>query len=189
VTQLTRAKLRRAFLGRPIPPEQRALISATLTGKVQSPETVAKRSETINQNRVVAGLEPRHSGEASKEYERAQAKEYKQRVRVAEGKPEKLSPEWKVKIAASLKARFESLPPEEQARIKANGAKGGGYWTGKKRGPLSEEARAKLSAIHKARLASLTPEQREARMAAARAKNWRSAKVWTTPTFEVLPAS
>jgi hypothetical protein len=140
----------------------------------QSPITVARRMDAINENRVARGLEPRKSGEESKVKEVTNAALYKERIRIAEGKPAKGTPEWKAKIAATLKKRFESMTPEQQKALKTQGAKGGGYWTGKKRGPLSEEARAKLSEIHKTRLAKLTPDQRAARISAAQAANWRN---------------
>ena len=44
------------FTGRPIPPEQRAKISASLTGKKQSAETIQKRTESRTENYKKRGI-------------------------------------------------------------------------------------------------------------------------------------
>ena len=59
-------KLRDAFKGRPIPQEQREQISKSLTGKVQTTETVQRRLTKINERRIAAGLEPHKVGVATK---------------------------------------------------------------------------------------------------------------------------
>lgn len=125
VAQATRNKLRQAFKGRPIPPEQRAQISKTLTGKVQSPETVAKRKETINQQLAKQGKSAWQFGvsknERKRRYNAGARKLSPSYLERKEGHPDKFSPKWKAKIAATLKARFVSLSPEEQERIRQYG--------------------------------------------------------------------
>ena len=164
-------KLRDAFKGRPIPQEMRECISKSLTGKVQSPETVAKRLATINERRAEAGLELHKSWASYEDYRAAGHIAYnitRARQRRERGQLVKGSEEWKRNAAEQIRAYHASLTDEQK---KARNARLCGRTSpnkGKKLGPLSPEHRAKLSAIHKQRLASLTPEQREARMAPAR---------------------
>lgn len=159
ISDSTREKLRRAFKGRPISPEQRALISKSLTGKKQSPETVAKRRETILAKYGTQGC----FGDTH-------------RKAVSEGlKGRVISPETREKLRQTnlgKKQSAETIAKRMQSEhfkavsgtsIKYRRAKGG-----------SPEHRAKISEALKKNLASLTPEQREQRMAAAKAKNWRN---------------
>ena len=64
-------KLRDAFKGRPIPQEQREQISKSLTGKVQTTETVQRRLTKINERRIAAGLEPHKAWGSYEEYRKA----------------------------------------------------------------------------------------------------------------------
>jgi len=105
-------RLRKMFTGRPIPPEQRAQISASLTGKKQSPETIAKRIATIRSNPNSRCFIKGNGRKFQPSY-----------VNRKEGHPEKFSPEWRAKIAATLRARFASLPPDEQELIREQGRK------------------------------------------------------------------
>lgn len=188
VAQSTRDKLRRAFKGRPISPEQRAQISKTLTGKKQSPETVAKRRATINANRIAKGLEPWVSGDASKERKRDYAKRHKQEVRLREGKPARFSPEWRAKIAKGMR-RFRTNAPEEyKEKQRQCGRETCLARKGQPHGPMSTKQKHSIAKSLQSYLASLSPQQRKTRMVAARAANPRGWPVWKPPTFEVVAA-
>jgi hypothetical protein len=102
----------------------------------------------------------------------------------AETIAKRLTGDVRERIAEGMRRHHASMTPEQKREFSESRKGKPNHWLGKKRGPLSPEMKAKLSAIHKARLASLTPEQREARMAAAKAKNWRNTPQWTPPTFE-----
>ena len=108
ITDAYREKLRKAFIGRPIPQEQREQISKTLTGKVQSSETVAKRLATINARRIAAGLEPHTRWNSWEEYRAAGKKiynEYRQRKRHENGVTVRGSDEHRQKIAEIVRAQ------------------------------------------------------------------------------------
>lgn len=158
----TKERLRQRFLGRPIPPEQRAQISHSLAGKKQSPETVAKRLATINEHRAAQGKPLLRLGAESKLYLRK-----RQRERKASGRVRKFSPEWKAKIAEGMKRYHANAPESYKQTIRENGRKQGLASKGRKLGPLSAEQRAKIS---------------------ARLKAYHSKLVWATPTFEVVAA-
>lgn len=114
-------------------------LTNTATGGQDAPSikqteiTVRRRIETIRAN-----------PDAKSFIKGAGRSQWPSDIKRKEGHPDKYSPEWKAKIAITLKARFDSLPPEEQERIKANGRKGGSAWTGKKRGPMSDEWKQKI---------------------------------------------
>lgn len=171
LTEAEKEHLRQCFKGRPIPPEQRAQISKSLTGKKQSPETVAKRRETINRNREAAGLLPWLTKDSSKAEKRLRVNTGRNTRRHKAGGLIKFSPEWKAKIAETHRKRFAALSSEEQELIREQGRQG----ARKPRRPriyvASEEARRKISVALKKYTASLTPEQRLVRMQAAIAVN------------------
>ena len=146
----------------------------TATTLKQSELTVARRLESINQKRISQGKPPLQIGVSAKERRHRYSIGRKKELRRQAGHPERLSPEWKAKIAEGMRSYRANAPEAYKELQRKNGTRFGKIHGGKKRGPLSEEMKAKLSAIHKARLASLTPEQREARMAAAKRANWRN---------------
>jgi len=143
ISENTRKFLRERFLGRPIPPEQRAQISKSLTGKKQSPETVAKRKATINANRIAKGLKPWEFGR-DKEGINRYFREYDDRRARTSGRPIVYSPEWTAKRLASFNATVATLTPEQRkqraAHLNVNPVR---YWLGKKRESPSEETREK----------------------------------------------
>jgi len=157
---LTKERLRRKFIGRPIPQEQREQISKSLTGIKQSSETISKRFETMSLNRIAKGLPPigaNHERYVTIRRER----------RHAAGAFVRGSEEWKHNASEKQKAYYASLSEEEKQAFR-NKRKGKTAWNKNKLlGPLSEEQRNKLSTIHRDRLAILTTEQRKARMQAA----------------------
>lgn len=172
VPEATRKLLRERNLGKVLSLEVRAKVSAGLMGKKQSSETVRKRLETINRNRIAKGLPPRvrwESEEAQKEHNRRRIKEYKTAKRREQGVPEKGSAVWNAAVAARQKAFAASLSDKERLRRFSTTKGRAGANRGRKFGAQSEEHRAKTSQALKLRLALLTPEQREQRMSAARA--------------------
>jgi len=140
VSQSTRQLLRERFKGRPILPEQRMQISKSLTGKKQSPETVAKRKATINANRLTKGHEPWNFGNDEIVRKRKNRERYDRHAREA-GKPIRFSPEWAKKRLDSFNATLATLTPEQKAQRAAhlNDGTRTPYWLGKKRGPQSPE--------------------------------------------------
>lgn len=151
VSQSTREKLRQMFKGRPIPPEQRALISKSLTGKKQSPETIAKRMATIRANREARGIVNTYTPESRRLQKRLA------------GHPAKFSPEWKAKISESHKRRFASLSDEDKQRVRENMVAASKF-PKKQRYVMPQERKQALSFIHKHKLSSLTHEEKLARM-------------------------
>lgn len=161
VSDYARQLARERYTGRPIPPEQRAQISASLTGKRQSPETMAKRRATINANLVAKGLEPWNFGRDPEVQHQRERAYYQRRARAA-GKPIRYSPEWVQKRLDSFNRTLASMTPEERAKraahLNENPIR---YWQGKKRGPHSPEVREK---IRKSNIAT-RQRQREERTA------------------------
>lgn len=173
-------RLRQRFLGRPIPPEQRALISKSLTGKKQSPETVAKRKSTIvakfgrqgcfsdaHRKAVSEGLKGRIMSPETREKLRQAnlGKKYS-----AETIAKRLTGDVRKRIAESMRKHHAMMTPEEKAQFAAKRSKPSPF-KGTKRGPLPEEQKAKIAAALKAHTAALTLEQRQQRMKAAQAAN------------------
>jgi hypothetical protein len=156
-TEETKKKLSYMFKGRPLPEWQKEHLRIINTGKKQSPETVAKRAESIRSRRAAKGPLARDPS-------------VRRAKRHSEGASPMGSPEWKAKITVALKARYMSLTSDEKERLRQHGLKGSrGPRPNLKGRKLSDEHRAKLSAIHKERLSVLTPEQKLARMQAAHA--------------------
>lgn len=142
----TLAKMRALYLGRAIPPEQRALISRSLTGKKQSPETVAKRKATINANRIAAGLDP-WNFDAGPAGVLATQRKWQQKKARASGSPIRYSPEWVKKRLDSFNATVAKLTPQQRSQRAAHlNETPIRYWKGKKRGPMSQEWRDKIRA-------------------------------------------
>ncbi len=163
---ITRERLRQKFLGRPIPKEQRAQISKSLTGLKQSPETVAKRIATIRERRRAKGLPiPAEDPEFHLKYKRER--------RRAKGLLVRGSEAWKQNAAGKQRAYYASLTPEQKEEFAARRRGIVGANKGKKFGPQSLERRAEQSARLKAYIAALTPEERAARQAKSLHARWK----------------
>jgi predicted GIY-YIG superfamily endonuclease len=165
-SQLTRQRMREKFLGRPIPPEQRAKISAALTGLKQSPETIQKRLQTWTNRRIENGLDP-----LGTYHEREILKRREQRK--AHGIMVHGSEEYRRNAAEKTAARYASLTDEEKREFSEKRKGRANPNKGKKFGPLSAEHRARLSQIHKDRIAAMTPEQRKARAENSVGARWK----------------
>lgn len=142
VAESTRERLRRAFKGRPIPPEQRAQISKSLTGKKQSPETAAKRRATTNANRAANGLQPWNFGRDKSVYKARERARSQAAGAVVMG-----SPEWKEKIRQALAKRAATLTDEERRVMASHLHDPNRPLIRKKcvsRGPMSEEQKQKI---------------------------------------------
>jgi GIY-YIG catalytic domain len=142
VSEYAKQLARERYTGRPIPPEQRAQISASLTGKKQSVETTAKRQATINANRIAKGLPVWNFGDKEAQLKRNRER-YSKKARAA-GRPVLGSPEWTAKRLATFKATVATLTPEERAaraaHLNVNPVR---YWLGKNRPSPSAETREK----------------------------------------------
>lgn len=161
VTEAYREKMRKAFVGRPIPPEQRAQISKSLTGLKQSPDTIAKRFATYSKNRVAKGLPPigqNHDREVAMRREERKAKGV-----LVQG-----SEEHRRHQAEKQRAYYASLTDAQKEALAAQRRGKPSPSKGKKFRPMTPEERRAQSARLKAYIASLTPEQRSARLAPAR---------------------
>lgn len=169
LSEEAKEKLRQRFKGRPIPAEQRAQISKTLTGKKQSPETIAKRDATIRE---------RYGDKAYIWNEEAAHKFHAATTGVTK------SEDQRKKISQSLRGRKQS--PKIVAKRMSSPYFMAISGTGKRHLPKStpEETRAKRSASLKAYLATLTPKQRIERVMAAKLTK----REWITPSFEVISA-
>jgi hypothetical protein len=163
-----REKMRQRFKGRRIPPEQRAQISKSLTGKKQSPETAAKRRATINANRAAKGLPPWNFGRDEATRNKRAREAYRERA-TKHGTLVMGSPEWKDKIRQSLLKRNATLTPEQRRKLVAHMHDPSKPRIAKKRGPLSEEHKQQIrESVKRTKMlqaAVLTPEERR-RMAA-----------------------
>jgi hypothetical protein len=161
ITDAYREKMRKKFLGRPIPQEQREQISKSLTGLKQSPETVAKRIATWSERRLAKGLPV-----LGKNHEREimmRREERRKNGIMVHG-----SEEYRKNAAEKQRAYYASLSPEQKEAMAAVRRGKPGANKGKKFGPMSPERRKHQSQKLKAYLSKLTPEQRNARMASAR---------------------
>lgn len=104
-TQATKDKLKLAFTGRTIPEEQRKRISQSLMGKKQSQETILKRRETINANRLLKGHPPLPSYANREQKIKARIARmvaHKYQKRREDGCPIRGSLEWRHSISEGL---------------------------------------------------------------------------------------
>ena len=147
----TSQKLSQANKGKPKPPrseEHRRKLSEAIRGRKLSPESIAKRSETVREKHAKGYHRPPRSQEAIEKQRRAlvgrkQSPEFIEK-RIAPLRGKKRTDEQKRHISEALKRRHYVHPPETLEKIAAA-----------RRGkPLSEETKAKISAAVKQTLQS-----------------------------------